>query len=415
MLLSKRPEMFLPNLWPAYYSKSKGCKVWDLEGNCYYDVSIMGIGTNILGYGHNEVDNSVIQTVKNGNMSSLNCREEVDLAEKLLQLNPWADMVRFARTGGEANAIAVRIARAAAGKNEIAVCGYHGWHDWYLSANLNKKDKLKNHLLPGLKTAGVPPELEGTIHTFNYNDYEGLEKLISEKDIGVVKMEVMRTVEPESKFLKKIRALTKAKGIVLIFDECTSGFRATKSGLHEKYNVEPDVSVYGKALGNGYAITAIVGREPIMRIAEETFISSTFWSERIGPAAGLKTLEVMGREQSWLKVSNTGQTIKDTWKTIANNHGLQIKIFGIDALPVFVFNNDNHLKYKTFITQEMLARGFIASNTVYVCIDHSRKILDEYFNTLNNIFKVIADCENGKSIDKLLKGPVCHDSFKRLN
>jgi glutamate-1-semialdehyde aminotransferase len=132
MLLSKRPEMFLPDNWPSYYSKTKGCDVWDLDGVKYCDMSIMGIGTNTLGYSHDEVDKAVIDTVQKGNMSTLNCPEEVYLAEKLIEMNPWADMVRFARSGGEANAIAIRIARAASGSDEVAICGYHGWHDWYL-------------------------------------------------------------------------------------------------------------------------------------------------------------------------------------------------------------------------------------------------------------------------------------------
>ena len=151
LLLSKRPEMFLPNNWPCYFSKSKGNKVWDLDGNEFIDMTIMGIGTNTLGYGHDEVDAAVMQTVLNGNMSTLNCPEEVYLAEKLIEINPWADMVRFARSGGEANAISIRIARAASGKDKVAICGYHGWHDWYLSTNHNTGDGLSGHLLPGLE------------------------------------------------------------------------------------------------------------------------------------------------------------------------------------------------------------------------------------------------------------------------
>ena len=206
MLLSKRTEMFLPNYWPSYFSKSKGCNVWDLDGNKFTDVSIMGIGTNILGYGDDEVDNAVRQVITNGNMSTLNCPEEVYLAEKLLEINSWAHKVRFARTGGEANAIAVRIARAASGKSKIAVCGYHGWHDWYLAVNLFDKDGLDNHLLPGLDPSGVPKELAGTVVTFEYNNFFQLEKLVNEGDIGVIKMEVFRNIEPSNDFLKKVRS-----------------------------------------------------------------------------------------------------------------------------------------------------------------------------------------------------------------
>ena len=167
MLLSKRAEMFLPNQWPAYYSKASGCTVWDLDGKEFIDMSIMGVGTNILGYGNPEVDEAVQRAVTLGNMSTLNCPEEVALAEKLIEMHPWADMVRLARTGGEANAVAIRIARAASGKDNVAICGYHGWHDWYLSANIVSDESLDDHLLPGLEPKGVPQNLKGTVFPFH--------------------------------------------------------------------------------------------------------------------------------------------------------------------------------------------------------------------------------------------------------
>ncbi len=285
MLLSKRPEMFLPEQWPAYFSKAKGCRVWDLDGIELIDMSLMGIGTNTLGYGHPEVDEAVSRTVAAGNMSTLNCPEEVYLAERLVELHPWADMARFARSGGEANAIAIRIARAASGKDKVAICGYHGWHDWYLSANLGDDKNLAGHLLPGLEPNGVPRNLRGTVLPFSYNNFSELEALADANDIGVIKMEVIRNHEPKDGFLEKVRALAAARGIVLIFDECTSGFRQTFGGLHKMYGVQPDMAVFGKTLGNGYAITAVIGRREIMEAAQTTFISSTFWTERIGPTA----------------------------------------------------------------------------------------------------------------------------------
>jgi glutamate-1-semialdehyde aminotransferase len=245
-------------------------------------MSIMGIGTNTLGYSHDEVDNAVIDTVTKGNMSTLNCPEEVYLAEKLIEMNPWADMVRFARSGGEANAIAIRIARAASGRDEVAICGYHGWHDWYLSANHNDGDGLSNHLLPGLDPMGVPKNLKNTVHPFLYNNFEELLNIVNNHKIGVIKMEVVRNFGPENDFLQKVRNLATQKSIVLIFDECTSGFRETYGGIFKKYNVEPDMTMFGKTIGNGYALTAVVGKREIMEAAQKTFISSTFWTERIG-------------------------------------------------------------------------------------------------------------------------------------
>ena len=415
MLLSKRAEMFLPDQWPAYFSKSKGCKVWDLDGNEYTDMSIMGIGTNILGYGNQEVDDAVRKTVDAGNMSTLNCPEEVYLAEKLIEMHPWADMVRLARSGGEANAVAIRIARAAAGKAQVAICGYHGWHDWYLAANLGNDEELAGHLLPGLEPNGVPQNLKGTVLPFNYNDIDGLTNLIAQNNVGVIMMEVSRSVGPQDGFLQKVRDLATKNGIVLMFDECTSGFRQTFGGLHKMYGVEPDMAMFGKALGNGYAITAIIGRREIMEAAQTTFISSTFWTERIGPTAALATLDVMSRTESWSQITKTGEAITQRWHELAKKHELKITTGGLPSLTNFNFDSSNALAYKTLITQEMLALGFLASNSVYVCTEHTQGVVDEYFSLLDPIFQVIRNCEDGQDVTSLLRGPVCDSGFKRLN
>ena len=415
MLLSKRAEMFLPDQWPAYFSKSKGCNVWDLDGQKYIDMSIMGIGTNTLGYGQSDVDAAVHATIESGNMSTLNCPEEVWLAERLIEIHPWADMVRFARSGGEANAIAIRIARAASGKDKVAVCGYHGWHDWYLSANLGDEGNLSGHLLPGLDPKGVPQNLRGTVFPFNYNDFKQLLEIVDREDIGVIKMEVVRNKGPEDNFLEKVRQLATERGIVLIFDECTSGFRQTFGGLHKMYGVEPDMAMFGKALGNGYAITATIGRREVMEAAQSTFISSTFWTERIGPAAALKTLEVMEREKSWDVITKTGLEIRSGWQKLADDCGLKIDHWGLPALTGFSFQGENALAYKTLITQEMLAKGYLAGNSVYVCTEHTKEVVDQYLEMLVPIFRKIKRCEDGLDVMSLLNGPICHAGFKRLN
>ena len=417
MLLSKRPEMFLPELWPSYFSKANGCEIWDLGGKKFIDCSIMGIGTNTLGYGHEEVDKAVLDTIKKGNMSTLNCPEEVYLAEKLIEINPWADMVRFARSGGEANSIAIRIARSATGKDNIAICGYHGWHDWYISSNLNSDKNLDGHLLPGLQANGVPRGLIGTTLPFDYNNITQLESLIKEnkEQIAAIKMEVSRNEGPKNDFLKKVRNLANENNIVLIFDECTSGFRETFGGLHLKYEVEPDLALFAKALGNGYAISACIGKKEIMESAQNTFISSTFWTERIGPTAALKSLEIMQREKSWETITDRGKSISERWTKLAAKYNLNIETWGLPALSGFTFKYPDAQKYKTLITQEMLKQGFLAANSIYVCIDHTSEIIDEYFDKLDPLFAMIRECEDGLDIESKLEGPVSHSGFKRLN
>jgi len=415
MLLSKRPEMFLPENWPSYFSKSKGCFVWDLDGKKYTDMSIMGIGTNTLGYGHDEVDSAVLDTIKNGNMSTLNCPEEVYLAEKLLEINDWADSVRFCRAGGEANALAVRIARAASGKDKVAICGYHGWHDWYLSVNHNSSNGLDDHLLPGLKPEGVPKNLKDTVYPFTYNDYDQLLNICDNNDIGVIKMEVIRNFGPENNFLQKVRDLATQRGIVLVFDECTSGFRETFGGIHKKYSVNPDIAMFGKTIGNGYALTAVVGSEKVMRSVEDTFISSTFWTERIGPTAALKTLEVMENIESWKIITDIGLKVRAAWTSLFDKYNIDFNISGIPSLSSYSFKN-NDLEIQTLITQEMLKKGFLASNRFYACIAHNNELLDSYFNALDETISSINNIKDNKiEIINRLDGPVRHSGFKRLN
>lgn len=417
MLLSKRPELALPELWPTYFSKAKGCKVWDLDGKEYLDVASMGIGTNVLGYGHEKVDDAVRRVIDKGNMSTLNCPEEVELAERLVGMHPWADMVRLARTGGEANAIAIRIARAASGRDKVAICGYHGWHDWYLSANLGVGDGLGGHLLPGLDPAGVPRNLEKTVMPFNYNKLDELQSLVDQHpDLGVIKMEVSRNMGPADGFLEGVRALATKHNIVLIFDECTSGFRQSFGGLHKIYGVEPDMAVFGKALGNGYAITAVIGRKEVMEAAQGTFISSTFWTERIGPSAALATLKVMEEVKSWETITERGENIKKKWDEMGKRHSLELSFFGLPALTGFAIKSEKALHYRTYLTQEMLKKGILATGVVYVTLPHTEEVLDKYFTELESVFEVIAACERGeKNIDGLLEGPVSHSTFKRLN
>ena len=413
MLFSKNPDLFLPGKWPAYFSKSKGCKLWDLDNNKYDDIAYMGNGTNVLGYCHPEIEKKVSKVIKNGTISTLNSIEEILLAEKLVSLHPWSEMVRFTRSGGEANAVAIRIARAASGRDKVAVCGYHGWHDWYMSTNIDNKNNLNTHLMNNLPINGVPKNLKNTVFPFEYNNFEQLSKIVKMQKIGVIKMEVKRISEPQNNFLQKIRKLATENNIVLIFDECTSGFRQTFGGLHKFYNVEPDLAIFGKALGNGYAINAVIGRRAVMEHANHSFISSTFWTERVGPSAALETLKIMEKNKSWNEITMIGKNIKKQIRYIASLHKLDLQIEGIDAIPNFYFNSNNNMKYKTLITQEMLKKKILASNLIFCSISHKDKVLQKYFNTLEGIFSKISKVEKGqKDITDYLKSPIAMSGMR---
>lgn len=414
MLLSKKPERFLKSGWPSYFSHAKGINIWDLDGNQFKDMSIMGIGTNVLGYANEYVDSAVIEAIKGSNMSTFNAPEEVYLAEKLLELHPWFDQVKFARTGAEINSVAVRVGRIASAKSKIAICGYHGWHDWYLAANLSNSENLDHLLLPGLEVAGVPKELRGSVVPLRFNNFEDLNLLKNSADIGVLIMEVMRSEYPNPGYLENIRQICDEKNITLVFDECTSGFRETYGGLHIKFSVKPDMSTFGKALGNGFAITALLGNEKVMQHASKSFISSTFWSERVGYVAALATLEEMQNTESWMAITDLGRQMQKIWLETFQELEIPIKVTGIPALSAFVLPFKNGNKLKTYITKRFLQEKILASNIFYPSIAHQASDISEYNKILKQILKDATKFRNRNS-EFDLDIEEAETGFNRLN
>jgi glutamate-1-semialdehyde aminotransferase len=415
-LLSKRAERFLPDLWPTYYERAKGCEVWDLEGNRYYDFAQMGVGSCILGYADEEINSAIIEAIHKGSMCSLNSYEEVALAEKLMALHPWAEMVRFARTGGEACAIAIRIARAAAGKNKIAFCGYHGWHDWYISANIGETSNLDGQLLPGLEPKGIPAQLKDTALPFNYNKIEELESLVNRypDKIGVIIMEPQRGSAPAPGFLEGVRNLATKIGAVLIFDEVTSGWRMNLGGIHLTYGVIPDVAVFGKALGNGFPVAAIIGRREVMDEAQNTFISSTMWTERIGSVAALATLKKMESCHVQKELVRFGKRINAGWQELADKHGLAIHIDGIPPLTHLTFKSEDPLAVQTLYAQEMLSKGYLLGAAVYATYAYTDDIIDKFIQDSDSAFRIIREALDSGNLRQYLQGNVIHAGFKRL-
>jgi len=413
-LLSKRSELFLPDWWPAYFKTAKGIEVYDLDGKRYLDMSIMGVGTCILGYADDDVNEAVKKVIDSGSINTLNSPEEVELTELLLSLHPWAGMARFGRSGGEAMAIAVRIGRAHSGKDKVAFCGYHGWHDWYLAANLADDKSLDEHLLPGLKPLGVPRALTGTALPFNYNRIEELEEIVKKHDIGVIVLETIRSQEPKDNFIGRVRKIADSNGAVLIFDEITCGFRMTVGGTHTLYHVEPDIVVYGKAISNGYPMAVIIGRSEVMDAAQESFISSTYWTERIGPTASLATITKMKKHNVPDHLRNIGSLIKTGWQQLADKHGIKISVTGILALPTFAFDDRNGIVIHTLFTQEMLKRGYLASKHVYVSYSHTEKHVKDYLANVDEVFGIIEKAIKENKIMELLEGPVAQEGFRRL-
>jgi len=749
-LLSKRPDMFSQGVWPGYYSKAKGVEVWDLDGNRYIDMSIAGIGANILGYADPDVDVAVHKAIDAGSSSSLNCPEEVELANLLCEIHPWAEKVRFARTGGESMAIAVRIARAYTGRDKIAFCydeateiltqsgfkkfkdlneneivatlnpktsqleykqierkikyhfvgkmihfkgqridlmvtpdhkiyrkfrlkkgyhfkleeankslkrrwmtqmtskckwegetkerfiipqipkqtrptkgicsfpikdfvrfmgwylsegccieqkrgryeviitqdeksaerseeifsviknlgftpyrnghhicfnskelahylkqfgkvkskyipewiknlssdylsifvdamikgdgtfekgrmrkfysssielidgmqelllkmgysttvseysgvgfskdkiyhlnigskdevlgcwareeyfngnvycvtvpnhiilvrrngkivwsgncGYHGWHDWYLSANLGTKNALGQHLMPGLDPRGVPKSLTGTAFPFRYNHIEELKAITDKhgKNLAAIVMEPIRNEQPKPGFLKGVRALADKTGAVLIIDEISAGFRMNTGGAHLKLGIKPDIAVFSKALGNGYPIAAVIGRGRVMDAAQSTFISSTMWTERIGPTAALATINKHKKVDAGKHLMEIGSQVQGGWRVLSSKNGLNISIGGIPSLSHFIFKYDNAMAMKSLFVQLMLERGFLASTLFYAMYAHQTYHVEQYLKAVDEAFAEISRANKAGNIEKLLKGLPASSGFKRL-
>lgn len=415
-LLSKRAEQLLPEQWPAYYDHAKGVEVWDLDGNKFVDMALMGVGSCTLGYADPDVDAAVKQVIDKGSMCSLNAPEEVELADLLCALHPWAEMVRFARTGGESMAIAVRIARAFAKREKVAFCGYHGWADWYLAANLSDEKNLEGHLLPGLAPVGVPKGLQGTMLPFHYNRIDELEAIVAKHpDVGVIVLEPMRHHEPENGFLEKVRAIADRINAVLVFDEVSIGWRLAIGGSHLSFGVTPDIAVFGKAMGNGFPMTAIIGKRDVMQAAQETFISSTYWTERTGPVAALATIRKMQAVRLPEHLKSIGAQIWEGWIRLSKQHGLDISILGPEALVTFSLNyGEESQKIKTLLTQLMLERGFFDNGCVYVSLAHTEQHVRDYLEAQDEVFGILKRAIEEKTVEGMLKGPAAHRGFTRL-
>jgi len=417
-LLSKRPEMFLPDNWPAYYRRAKGCTVWDLDDRAYVDFTSCGIGCCLLGFADETVNAAVTRRIADGSMCTLNSPDEVELADLLCRLHPWAEQVRYTRCGGEAMAVAVRIARAATGRSTVAFCGYHGWSDWYLAANVGARTALNGHLLSGLDPAGVPPGLGGSALPFRYQHIEELEAILAAHPGGIaaIVMEPMRLEAPRGDFLVRVRQLADRHGAVLIFDEITAGWRSHHGGIHLTLGVNPDIAVFAKGISNGFPMAAIIRPPPGMGAPRQAFISSTYWTESIGPAAALATLARLAETEAIAHIRQIGTQTAAGWRALAERHGLKLRHAGIPALCSFAFDHGaDSLPLMTLFTQEMLARGFLANGLFYPTLAHTPAIVESYLASVDAVFAVLRAHLDRQDVASALRGPVAHTGFSRLN
>jgi glutamate-1-semialdehyde 2,1-aminomutase len=416
-LVSKRPEQYAPDKWPAYYREARGCEVIDLDGRRYLDFATSGIGSCLLGYSHPSVTAAVLRRVQLGSMCTLNSPEEVELAKLLLSVHPWAQRLRLARSGGEALSVAVRIARAGTRRDVIAFCGYHGWSDWYLAANLGDSDALSGHLLSGLNPAGVPQSLRGTALPFTYNRIDELREIAKSHGarLAAVVMEPTRSTEPLNNFLQDVRQICDDTQARLIFDEVTTGFRLHRGGAHLGLGVTPDMAVYAKALGNGHPIAAIIGSAAAMDAAQDSFISSTYWTEGVGPAAAVATLSEMLRVDVPAHVRRVGTQMRDGLSAIAKSTGLSLKLSGYPALTFLTFDQPQADALMTLFTVRMLGSGFLAAGGFYPTLAHDDKAVQAYLRAAEPVFEELAQAVKTGDVLQRIEGKVRHSGFRRLN
>lgn len=415
-LLSKRPEMFAPDAWPAYYEQAVGCEVIDTSGRRFIDMSSGGILACILGYADPDVNAAVIRRVHLGSMATQNSYDEIRLAELLIEIHPWAGMARFTRSGGEAAAVAIRIARAATRREKIAICGYHGWHDWYLAANLGEADSLKGHLLPGLEPNGVPQSLRGTTLPFRYNQLDELDALIARQgpDLAAIIMEPTRHIDPEPGFLEGVRERADRIGAKLIFDEISIGWRLCLGGAHLKFGVVPNMAIFAKAISNGFAMGAVIGTAETMSAAESSFISSAYWTESLGPAAAVAAIGKMRSLDLPSHLAKIGNLQREGWRELGERFGVPVTIGGRPEMTLTGFDHEDGNALMTLFTRRMLDHGFLAGGYFNPTMAHEPRQVSAYLKAAENAFPEIAEAIEKGDVLKRIDHKPKHTMFARL-
>jgi len=391
-LRSKWAELYDPGTWPSYFSRCKGSQIWDINGRMYTDFAA-GAGAIVLGYSDPVVDQAVRQSISRGTYCTLLSPQEVELGELLLELHPWAGRVRYARGGGEAMGIAVRIARAATGRSGVAFCGYHGWQDWYLAANLGDGAALDGHLLPGLQPLGVPRELKGTSVPFKYNDLAAFEAALVALggSPAAIVMEPMRTQWPEPGYLETIKRRAAEVGAVLIIDEITSGWRFGFPGASAKLGLEPDIVVYAKAMSNGFPCGTIIGREEVMEAANASFISSSYWTDGVGPAASLACIRRMRDHNVQEAIWQRGGDFQSRLRHVAAQHGdCKATIRGMPTNPYVTFDlGPLANQAKIAFIRMMVERGFLLGGVNYVMYTHTDRMFEGFLAAAEEVFAIL--------------------------
>jgi len=417
-LVSRRPNRVAYGVSPIYAARAAGARFWDVDGFEYIDW-ISGIGAILLGYADPVVDDAVREQIALGTMYSVNHELEIELAEELCRSIPCAEMVRYAKSGGEACAIAVRIARGATGRDKVLFCGYHGWHDWYLAANLDANASLNAHLFPGIDPIGVPQALAGTAIPFPYGDLAALGELLDKNrgNVAAVIMEPLRSEWPAEGYLEGVARLAREHDAVFIFDEVSTGLRFASGGAQERLGVVPDLAVFAKSISNGYPMAAVVGRREVMEPAARMFISSTYWSDTIGLRAALTTIREARRREVPRQLDEFGGRLQAGLNEVAARTGCPVRCAGISLHPSLQFAVEDPVlrgQVATLYIQEMAKRGCHGYASFYLNAAQGDAELSQTLAAAEATFGVIREGLDTGRVPERLECDPQQDAFRRL-
>ncbi len=417
-LISRRPTRFACGVSPVYAARAQGARFWDVDGYEYIDW-VSGIGAIVLGYADPVVDDAVRQQISLGTMYSINHPLELELAEELCRMLPCAEMVRYAKTGGEACAMAVRIARGVVGRDKVLVCGYHGWHDWYLAANLAAESNLNAHLFPGIEPIGVPAALAGTTIPFPYGDVAALGHLLDDNrgQVAAVMMEPLRSEAPPPGYLAAVARLAREHGAILIFDEVSTGFRYGLAGAQGYVGVTPDMAVLAKSISNGYPMAVVAGLRDVMEPSARMFVSSTYWSDTIGLRAALTTLAEIKLRDVPAGLWKFGARLQSRLNAVAAEVGLDVDCGGLAIHPHLHFGETNEAtrrKLATLFIQEMAKRGCHGYASFYLNAAQQDAELEQTVAAARETFAILARGLADRALDELLECDVQLEHFRRL-
>lgn len=397
--LSKAPDQFVRGVSPYAIKRGEGCYIWDVDGNKYIDLA-SSLGAIILGHQHPVIERAVSRQRKSGAIYPLPGDLEVELAEKIVKMIPYVEMVRFGLNGSDVTTAAIRVARAYTGRDHVAKCGYHGWPDWTIASN-------------PLRSKGVPEAVKKLTHEFKYNDLASLEKIFHEfsGQVAAVVLEPVSSVLPQSGFLEGVKKMAEENGAVLVFDELITGFRLALGGAAEYFGVAPDLVCYGKAISNGEPLSILGGRREIMEVlnSSEVFFSFTYAGYLPSIAAALTTLDFMKKNKVQKKLWQTGELLIKNYNALAQEYKIPTQAIGLGPHPIFAFKNkggDDNLALKSLFIQETAKAGILTNCSNLMNYSHDISHIEEVTRRLVKIFKIMKIALETNQVETKLEGPM---------